>query len=334
MKKLMFYLLNLLLVVALLSCGTRSGMNTQTAQIETASSETVLSEEKVPLADPYILLYNGIYYAYGTFAEDGIAVMTSEDLLRWTPAVGRAAGGLALYKEDVWGEKWFWAPEVYRIGNKFYMLYSADEHICIAESDSPLGPFVQQQKQPLIKDERCIDNTLFTDDDGKLYMFFCRFNDGLNIWVAEMEADLSGLKMETLRKCIHVSQPWEEIWPRVNEGSFVIKHNGTYYMTYSANSYESPFYGIGCATSSSVWGPWTKYDHNPLLQKPGDLVGVGHSAMFTDKSGKLRIVFHAHCDEQKIHPRHMYISDVSFRFHDGSYQMVIDSEYLVPHLEK
>ena len=47
----------------------------------------------------------------------------------------------------------------------------------------------------------------------------------------------------------------EKVWPRVNEGCFVIRRNGTYYMTYSANSYESPFYGIGCATADSPLGP-------------------------------------------------------------------------------
>jgi hypothetical protein len=29
----------------------------------------------VPLADPFILLYNDLYYAYGTGAEDGIEVI-------------------------------------------------------------------------------------------------------------------------------------------------------------------------------------------------------------------------------------------------------------------
>lgn len=139
-----------------------------------------------------------------------------------------------------------------------------------------------------------------------------------------------------MRPCIHVSQPWEMIWPRVNEGAFVMKHEGMYYMTYSANSYESPFYGIGCATATDVNGPWTKYEHNPLLQCPGDLVGVGHSAMFRDKKGQLRIVFHAHKDKEAIHPRGMYIGKVKFRKQKGSSEqtMYIDPEYITPVLKK
>lgn len=282
---------------------------------------------KVPLADPFILLYDGVYYAYGTGAGSGIEVWTSRNLSTWERAKGNARDGLALHRTDVWGEKWFWAPEVYWLNDKFYMYFTAEEHICVATSDSPLGPFVQETRQPMIADEKCIDNTLFIDDDGRAYMYFDRFNDGLNIWVVELEDDCTTLKKETMRPCIHVSQEWEKVWPRVNEGCFVIRRNGTYYMTYSANSYESPFYGIGCATADSPLGPWTKYDRNPLLQNPGELVGVGHSALFRDKAGNLKIVFHAHKSKGAIHPREMYITDVRFRPVEGGCRMEIDPGY-------
>jgi hypothetical protein len=65
-----------------------------------------------------------------------------------------------------------------------------------------------------------------------------------------------------------------------------------------------------------------------------DLVGVGHSAMFTDKDGKLRVVYHAHNSTRKIHPRHMYISTVSFEEKEGKEIMVIDKDYITPSLRK
>lgn len=289
-----------------------------------------VSPEVVPLGDPFILYYEGCYYAYGTGADAGIPVYVSKDLKTW-----RRADRLALHKSDVWADRWFWAPEVYYIDGTFYMYYTADEHICVATADSPLGPFKQARKEPMIAGEKTIDNTLFIDDDGKPYLFFDRFNDGLNIWMAELSDDLLSIKPETMRPCIHVSQSWEEVWPRVNEGAFVTKHNGVYYLTYSANSYESPFYGIGCATATDIRGPWTKYEDNPLLQKPGDLVGVGHSAMFRDKRGRLKIVFHAHKDRSTIHPRGMYIGKVRFEKEKGKPdRMVIRPEYEIPVLEK
>lgn len=284
-------------------------------------------EAKVPFGDPFILLHGDTYYAYGTEAADGIAVYVSDDLLVWERVEGNR---LALHKDDSWGNRWFWAPEVYEVDGTFYMYYSADEHICVATSDSPLGPFRQAEKKPMIEGEKCIDNSLFIDDDGKPYLFYDRFNDGLNIWVAELEDDLVTVRAGTEMPCIHVSQEWEEVWPRVNEGPYVLKHEGTYYMTYSANSYESLFYGIGYATAPQVTGPWTKYDGNPILQKPGELVGVGHSAMFTDKEGQLRVVFHSHRSESAIHPRYMNISTVSFVKRDGQTVMEIDPDYITP----
>lgn len=293
------------------------------------TEEPIPSTTPISLADPFILLHNDVYYAYGTNSEHGIEVYTSDNLKEW-----QRAPELALHKDNSYGDRWFWAPEIYYVNDRFYMYYSADEHMCVATSDSPLGPFKQEVQKPMLEGEKTIDNSLFIDEDGTPYLFFDRFNDGLNIWVAELEEDLMTLKTETLHPCIHVSQEWEEVWPRVNEGAFVIKHEGVYYMTYSANSYESQFYGIGCATATDIMGEWTKYNDNPLLQKPGNLVGVGHSSLFWDKDGDLRIVFHAHHDETNIHPRKMYIGRLGFKPDGEVDKLYIEQEYEIPVLDK
>lgn len=296
------------------------------------SANPALAEEAeqagrpVPLGDPFILLHEGTYYAYGTHSDRGIEVYTSDDLLTWTPR------GLALDKRDAWGDRWFWAPEIYPLDGRFYMYYSADEHISVAVADHPAGPFRQTEKAPMLAEEKSIDNSLFIDDDGTPYLFFVRFNDGNNVWMAELEEDFVTLKKQTMRPVIHVSQPWEEVWPRVNEGPFVLKHKGLYYLTYSANSYESPLYGIGCATASSLKGEWTKYPENPLLQRPAGLWGTGHHALFTDKQGDLRIVFHAHRDSSHIHPRAMHIGRIGFENVGGVDRLRISSGYLTPRL--
>ncbi|MDR1342776.1 MAG: glycoside hydrolase family 43 protein [Prevotellaceae bacterium] len=315
----------LLIAVALLlspACRSKNG------QDGAAEGEPAAKQGSVSFGDPFIMLHSGTYYAYGTSSPDGIVVYTSDDLTTWRIP----KNNLALSKADVWADRWFWAPEVYHVNGKFYMYYSADEHICAAVADNPLGPFRQEVAKPMIEGEKCIDNSLFVDDDGTAYLYFDRFNDGLNIWVAELEDNLMEVKPETMKPCIHVSQAWEEVWPRVNEGAFVIKHNGIYYMTYSANSYESPFYGIGVATAASPQGPWTKYDRNPIYQNVGELVGIGHSAMFTDKEGRLRVVFHSHRSKTAIQPRIMHIGTVTFEEKDGSEIMKIDPDYLTPQL--
>jgi beta-xylosidase len=316
MKNMILFSMIGMLILA--SCSSKENPNTN-------ENLPATRQGNVFLGDPFILLYDGTYYAYGTSAENGILVYTSDDLLTWNIP----EPNLALNKDDSYADRWFWAPEVYYVNGQFYMYYSADEHICVAVSDSPLGPFKQDVKKPMI-DEKGIDNSLFIDDDGKAYLFFVRFTDGNAIWIAELEDNLTDIKRETLTPCIHVSQGWEEVWPRVNEGSFVVKHKGVYYMSYSANSYESPYYGIGFATASDPKGPWTKYEQNPIYQNVRELTGIGHSAMFTDKEGNLRIVFHAHNSKTAIHPRIMYISQVGFEEQNGKEIMTIDSNYITP----
>ena len=62
---------------------------------------------RVPFADPFILYYDGMYYAYGTSSPNGIAVMSSKDLNVWKPNVGRSKENLALHKDDSYSDKKF-----------------------------------------------------------------------------------------------------------------------------------------------------------------------------------------------------------------------------------
>ncbi|MDR0810838.1 MAG: glycoside hydrolase family 43 protein [Paludibacter sp.] len=296
--------------------------NTNAQQI---AVKDTLQYKPVALADPFILLHEGKYYAYGTSSPDGICVYVSDNLLTWT----KPENPLALHKKDVWGDSRFWAPEVYFINGLFYMYYSADEHICVATSASPLGPFVQDVKQPMF-DEKGIDNSLFIDDDGRAYLFFVRFTDGNAIWVAELEKDYKTIKINTLRLCFAASGTWESDLGKVNEGAFCIKRNDIYYLTYSANDFRSQNYGVGYAVGKDIMGKWTKYEGNPILQKAGNLVGTGHHALFTDKDGQLRIVFHSHNSKQNVSPRLMHIGTLRFVEQEGKTIINIDKNYISP----
>ncbi|MDR0902460.1 MAG: glycoside hydrolase family 43 protein [Opitutaceae bacterium] len=282
------------------------------APARAAAPPAAATRPGVPLADPFVLLHDGVYHAYGTGGGRGIEVYTSADLAAWTPHPAPA-----LAKADSWGEKWFWAPEVYynKDNKTFYMYYSAEERLCVATAASPLGPFAQKERRPML-DEKAIDSTLFIDDDGAPWLFFVRVTTGgghkNTIWAAGLERDLVTIKKETLVKCAGASQPWEKKDGNINEGPSVLKRGGVYYMLYSGNGYTSPDYGVGLATAPSPRGPWEKSPDNPLLQKsaPG-LVGAGHGAPFADKAGRWKYVFHAHASPQAVHPRKMYITDMS-----------------------
>ena len=263
-------------------------------------------KSQIPLADPYILIDDGKYYAYGTHDANGIRCYTSDDLRSWVDA------GLALNKENTTEKKWFWAPEVYRIAdNEYIMYFSANEHLFAAKATSPKGPFKQvgtYQMNNLLGSEKCIDSHVFFDDNGKAYIFFVRFTDGNCIWQAELDGDYITPKEGTLRKCFAVSQDWENKLGRVNEGPNVIKIGKRYFLTYSGNDYRSQDYAVGYATTTNIaTGTWTKYSANPILRRWDDLVGTGHHSLFYDKEGILRIVFHAHYSTEEVGPRLMYI---------------------------
>lgn len=293
-----------------------------------AAQREVAPEERVPLADPFILLHDNTYYAYGTRSRNGIVVYVSNDLKEWHE------GGLALHKKDSFGEKWFWAPEVYYQDGKFYMYYTAEQRICVATSDSPIGPFKQTEKAPMIPDRHIIDNTLFIDDDGTPYLLYVVIHKGFSIYVAELEKDLVTIKPNSATLCIRPKQRWEKMEGKVNEGPSVIKHNNTYYLLYSGNGYTSQKYGIGYATAPSIRGPWVKSKNNPILQLPGELVGTGHGSPFYDKRGRLHYVFHAHYSHEKVHPRCMYITRAAIKRIDGEERFTINSNYHTPHRVK
>jgi len=150
----------------------------------------------ITLADPTIFLEDGTYYLYGTSSAKGILVYTSTDMEHWQGPVG-ATKGHALYIGDAWGTKGFWAPQVFKRNGKYYMAYTANEQIAIAESDSPLGPFRQEVKEHLPATMKQIDPFVFFDDNGKAYLYHVRLINGNRIYVAELNKDLQSMKEKT-----------------------------------------------------------------------------------------------------------------------------------------
>ena len=204
-------------------------------------AEAQTEKSAVMLADPYILLEDGIYYAYGTYDADGIRCYTSTDLKYWQYS------GLALNKANTTENRWFWAPEVYHVGDRYIMYYSANEHLFAATASSPKGPFRQvgsYQMESLLKDEKCIDSHVFFDTDGSAYLFFVRFNNGNCIWQVKLADDCITPVPGTLKQCLWAADAWELKMGRVTEGPNVYKSGVRYFLTYSANDYRSQDYAV------------------------------------------------------------------------------------------
>ncbi|MDR1623932.1 MAG: glycoside hydrolase family 43 protein [Tannerellaceae bacterium] len=283
------------------------------------------------LADPTIFPDNGTYYLYGTNSPEGFRVYTSGDLIHWSVP---AQDSLALRKGESYGEEGFWAPQVFRHNGQYYMAYTANENIAIAVSNHPAGPFRQNKLAPIEAPTRQIDPYVFFDDDGKIYLYHVRLAGGNRIFVAEMTGDLMAIKEETAKECIVAASEWENTqktdWT-VAEGPTVLKHNGLYYLFYSANDFRNIDYAVGYAVAHSPYGPWEKTTDSPIISR--HLIGykgTGHGDFFRDKNGDRKYVFHIHYSDTTVSPRRTAVISAGFipGEEPGKDRMQIDTETL------
>ncbi len=64
------------------------------------------------------------------------------------------------------------------------------------------------------------------------------------------------------------------------EGAWMLKRNGTYYLTYAAAGTENRTYAMGCAVSKSPLGPFVPQKNNPILRTTTGLVtGTAHGCV-------------------------------------------------------
>lgn len=271
------------------------------------------SPDEIFYADPTIIPANGIYYMAGTQggSPQGFSILTSSDLKNWETSSVRPN---LMEGAGVYGDKGFWAPQFFYDNGKWHILYTANEQVASASASGILGPF-SGPSVPVDGSEHNIDPFLFRDDDGKMYLYHVRFNNGNFLWVGEYDIDKGEIIPGTIQQVFSNDQPWEntDAYPCVPimEGPTVIKLNGTYYLFYSANHFMSPDYAVGYATAPTPVGPWTKNASNPIIHRSivGEK-GAGHGDVFTDNDGKMRYVYHVHNSDSVVSPRRTRIIDL------------------------
>jgi beta-xylosidase len=152
------------------------------AQQATSNLTTYTNPLPVTLGDPYVLFTDATYYMYGTGGRTGFPAYKSTDMVNWQP-LGQ------VYTADVskaWCVGSFWAPEVFKVKNKFYMFFSAqwrnnptkeqeNFRIGVAVADNPAGPFVDYSDRPVFDPGYpIIDADVFFDTNGRIYLYYSR----------------------------------------------------------------------------------------------------------------------------------------------------------------
>jgi hypothetical protein len=104
---------------------------------------------------------------------------------------------------------------------------------------------------------------------------------------------------------------------RWEEGSTTIRRtvNGkpVYYLTYSANNFASPSYGVGYATSSSPLGPFRKSATNPVLTQNAELgmYSTGHGSVISSPDRREQFYVH-HARNSVTADRSLYTEPLTF----------------------
>lgn len=247
--------------------------------------------------DPYILRWCGRYYCYAT-DEHGVNVSISEDLVHWEYK------GYAI-EDDTY--HYYWAPSVIYLNGVFYMYYSnvrSDEedchqqHLKLAKSASPLGPFVWEKT---FFDHFSIDSHPFLWN-GNLYMFY-----SVNDWMGTegkvagtcilLDAMISPEEFAGRPRPVVLPSLEKEIYEKNRfgdgrdwytiEGACPVCRDKNVWLLYSANAYEHEDYFVGTAVAEAgeklTDMRWKKYPDAytwcPLLVKNQNVEGTGHNTV-------------------------------------------------------
>jgi GH43 family beta-xylosidase len=204
-----------------------------------------------------------------------------------------------------------WAPELHRIGNAWYIYFTAGagpdstQRLWVLENTSadPLtGTWANRGRLVLQNaDFWAIDATTF-EHEGQRYLLWSGRPDNAvqnqNLYIAKMSDALTVASAAT-----KISQP-EFLWEingAVNEAPQILRNpQGRVFVVYSASGCWTDEYALGLLTLKQGGNPllaadWTKSAAPVFSKKPDKRAfGPGHNAFFTSRDGSENwIIYHA-----------------------------------------
>lgn len=285
-----------------------------------ALGATALDLSEINVRDPFIYAHpeDSTYYLYRSKSpawdvgaeRGGVQVFKSKDLKTWSDP----EQVLEIPAEN-WATGTIWAPEMHRIGNRYYMFATVNDTVLwkkagaghpaygqrgtqIFVSDSPSGPFTafSEMLPATPMGQMCLDGTYFSDR-GRHYMIYCHewveLTDG-TVEMVELDGDMRRCS-EPVRLFCGSAAPWSTGGGNfggettyVTDGVYLYRspRSGNLYMIWS--SFHNGDYAIGVARSKTgrVTGPW--------IQQPEPMMGEdgGHGMIFVDFEGRPRLVLH------------------------------------------
>lgn len=279
-------------------------------------------------ADPHVHLdADGYYYLTATHPDyDRIELRRAKTL-----------GGLADAKvKTIWRKHrhgpmgaHIWAPEIHRIGKKWYIYFAAGDaediwkirmYALENSSENPLeGNWTEKGQIKMNFESFTLDGDFFTHK-GKPYFVWAQTQpiEGhvSSIYIAEMDTPTSIKGKQVL-----ISQPelnWETRGHKVNEAPCTIVHDGKIYLAYSASATDAN-YCLGLLSAdenADLLDPksWTKSQESVFKSSPEtSQYGPGHNCFTTSPDGKTTYLVYHSRNYEKINGEPLHNPDRATR---------------------
>ena len=252
--------------------------------------------------DPWVVREGNFYY-YCYSHRGGI----------WVNKRKRLEDAVQFKGKKVWSpprdkpySKELWAPELHKIGEKWYIYVAADNgenrnhrmYALESAAADPIGPYRFKGKVASPSDKWAIDGTVLQLRD-KLYFLWSGWagnrNVQQNLYIAPMSdpVTISGQR-------VLISKPelkWERNGkPLINEGPQVLIHGEQVFIIYSASGSWTDHYCLGQLrlTGQNPLDPkaWTK-KKKPVFAGTSKVISPGHASFTKSPDGKEDwIVYH------------------------------------------
>ncbi len=247
--------------------------------------------------DPSVIKVGDTYYAAGTSSEwaPHYPLFTSKDLVHWKQL------GFIFLNKPAWTTASFWAPELYFNNGRFYVYYTARNqqnvsYIGVAVADNAAKGFTD--KGPLITlGTEAIDAFVFKDDDG-LYITWKAYGldkRPIELLGARLSADGLSLQGEPFSLLKDVDR-------KGMEGQSIVKHNGYYYLLYSAGGCCGVpcDYNVRVARAKSLKGPYELNPANPILHGNTSWMCTGHGTPVKVDAKRWFYLYHAYDVKENV----------------------------------
>ncbi|MBQ7596047.1 MAG: family 43 glycosylhydrolase, partial [Clostridia bacterium] len=256
--------------------------------------------KEIRVRDPFVLVYGGKYYMYGTgLAGWGYGCCVSEDLENWSAPSAVFTPDKSFDSDGCW-----WAPECHYYNGSFYLFATyrsikrGKRGTAVFIADSPLGPFeLLSDGHVTPKDRDCIDGTLYVDEDNQPWIVYVgewtSNEDGVgDMCTAKLSSDLSAIISEPKTVFRGTDAKWANGF--ITDGPFVYKtKTGRLLMLWSNFSEKGYAVGIAYSDNGRIDGKWKHKRFSLYSKNHFHSLDGGHAMVFNDLDGNLLMAIHS-----------------------------------------